>query len=140
MPAVQIGEVFHDPNFRFPDGESGNKLLIVLAVSRCGDFIVARTTSKPRAHSWTYGCHNDSVEPNFFIPKTLNIFHEDTWVCLDYLVELDSAEFSAKVSGAINKIAEIPVELLKLIIDCASRADDTTQRQEQDLRNTLVNL
>lgn len=141
MPVADLGDVFHDPNFRFPDGEVGNKLLVILAISKSNDYIIARTTSKPRAHSWTYGCHNDSVEPNFFIPKTLNLFHVDTWVCLDYLVDMDSFEFDEKVgNGSIHKLIKLPTNIFKAVIDCASRADDTSLMQEKVLRDVLARL
>lgn len=85
--------IFHDPQFFFKDGEVGNKLFIVLALSIAKDYVVARTTSNPDRKSWTYGCHNSDPYPNFFIPDKAKIFPENTWVCLDYLIELDELDF-----------------------------------------------
>lgn len=137
---VELGAVFHDPGFLFQDGERGNKLFIVLAVT--GKFcIVARTTSKPRGKSRSYGCHNNDRFPNFFIPLEATIFREDTWVCLDYLVDFRQAEFEQKTTqGNIRKITVLSLGLLLDLLECAIDADDVTVEQEKLLRVSLEQM
>jgi hypothetical protein len=76
---VTLGEVFHDANFVFQDGEQGNKLFIVLAIAD-NLMVVARTTSKSSGKSRSYGCHHDDRFPNFYIPLESGIFDKDAWV------------------------------------------------------------
>lgn len=137
---VDLGVVFHDADFVFQDGERGNKLFIVLAaIDDC--CTVARTTSKSSGKSRTYGCHNDDRFPNFFIPLEAKIFHEDTWVCLDYLVDFRQAEFEQKSSqGSMRKITELSLGLLVDLLECAISADDVTVKQEQLLRESLKKI
>jgi hypothetical protein len=137
---VNIGAVFHDPDFVFQDGERGNKLFIVLAATGkvC---IVARTTSKPSGKSRSYGCHHDDRFPNFFIPREAGIFREDTWICLDYLVEFIQTEFEQKTTNDnIRKITELSRGLLLDLLQCAIDSDDVTENQERALQETLGQL
>lgn len=133
-----LGAIFFDPQFRFPDGATKGKLFIILGLAPSDDYIVARTTSKGQRKSWQYGCHNDEPDPNFFIPVGAGLFHLDTWVCLDYLVELDVSDFKAKVkAGAIEQKGKLPPGILKDLLNCAAAAEDTTHRQERVIRNVM---
>jgi hypothetical protein len=141
--AIQIGEFFFDPAFMFADGVVGEKLFIVLARSKADNFIVARTTSNPQRKSFHYGCHNDEPDPNFCVPKTAGSpFNEHTWVNLDYLSEFDSYELTNRVEKLhnIQRLGSIPTDILKAIMDCAARADDTLRYQSDAIRNTLAAL
>lgn len=134
-----LGAVFHDPDFVFQDGQHGNKLLIVLAVGEI--CTVARTTSKPSGKSRSYGCHVDDRYPNFFIPREATLFREDTWVCLDYLVDFNHIAFASKVTaGAMHKITELGLGLLLDLLECAIAADDISADQERRLRLALAQV
>lgn len=136
-----LGAIYYDPNFRFPDGETKAKLFIILAESPAGDYIVARTTSNPQRKSRTYGCHNDEPDPNFAIPVTASVFPKDTWISLDYLLDLDVTKFKTRVaSKQIEEKGMLPAQMLKDLIDCAASADDTTGKQSRYLRDTLASL
>lgn len=115
---------------------------MVLAINnRSGDYVIARTTSAPRASCWSPGCHNDSVEPNYFIPASMNIFRKDTWICLDYFLDFDIRELDEKISsGKIRKILSVPVGELALLVDCAARSEDASNNQEGALRDFLASL
>lgn len=140
MTMADVGAVFHDPDFVFQDGERGNKLFIVLAA--IDDICtIARTTSKPSGKSRFYGCHNDDRFPNFFIPREAMIFREDTWVCLDYLVDFKRVEFKQKsAQGNIRKIKVLSLGLLSDLLKCAIDSDDVTAEQERVLRMSLEKI
>lgn len=137
---VELGAVFHDPAFVFQDGERGNKLFIALAIG--SDLCtVARTTSKPSGKSRTYGCHNNDRFPNFFIPLEATIFPDDTWVCLDYLVDFKLAEFEQKVKqDVIHKVNALSLGLLVDLLECAIDAEDVTGLQVKQLRMSLEKM
>lgn len=117
----------------FQDGLHGNKLLIVLAIN--GVCTVARTTSKSSGKSRSYGCHSYDRYPNFFIPSEAGIFNEDTWICLDYLVDFDGVAFAGKlVQRQVRKITELSRGLLIDLLNCAIDSDDVTAQQVERLK------
>lgn len=139
MPDPIAGEIFHDPQFTFRDGPSGNKLFVLLAIAN-PVFLVARTTSNPASKSRGYGCHNNDRFPNFFIPREAGLFREDTWINLDYLTEFEAGQFQQRLhSGPLHKLPhQVPVGLLRDLLQCAMEADGTTQAQVEMLRVTLA--
>lgn len=139
--ALQVGEILFDPNFVFPDGHTKGKLLIILARSQANDYIVARTTSNPQRKSFNYGCHNDEPDPNFSIPQTTGAFPKDTWVCLDYLLDMDNLKLEAEVTaGRIAQKGLLRTEILKGVMACATGAEDIDGRQATAIRNALVRI
>lgn len=142
MPDPIAGEIFHDPQFTFRDGPSGNKLFVLLAVAARGVFLVARTTSNPASKSRGYGCHNKDRFPNFFIPREAGLFREDTWINLDYLTEFTAEPFRQRLAdGPLHKLSfHIPAGVLIDLLRCAFEADGTTSAQEAMLRATLTPL
>jgi hypothetical protein len=134
---VILGEVFHDANFVFQDGEQGNKLFIILAIAD-SLLVVARTTSKSSGKIRSYGCHHDDRFPNFYIPLEASIFDKDTWVCLDYLVDFNPAGFNQKATqGNIRKITALSSGVLIALLECAITSDDITVKQEQLFRESI---
>lgn len=139
--ALQVGEILFDPNFVFPDGQTKGKLLIILARSLANDYIVARTTSNPQRKSFVYGCHNDEPDPNFSIPQTTGAFPKDTWVCLDYLLNLDDLKLEASVTcGRITQKGPLHVNILKDVMRCAAGAEDIDGRQATAINDALAKL
>lgn len=134
------GEVLHDPSFTFRDGETGNKLLVVLVVTAevC---LTARTTSQPQRKSRNYGCHHDDFQPNFYLPLEARIFPKDTWVCLDYLTELEPATLQARLAaGQIHHRAKLTSGVLRELLECARDAEDVTHAQAELIRKSLAAL
>lgn len=137
---IQPREILRYPNYVFPDGGVRDKYLVILASSRADDWIVARSTSQPRARPMTPAC-NHGHDPSFYVGTIPGIFQLDTWICLDRLDELDPRELWAKaVEGSILRAGALEASLFCALLDCATRADDTTQAQSKalaDLRSEL---
>lgn len=142
MPDPVPGEIFHDPQFTFRDGPSGNKLFVLLAVAAHGVLLVARTTSNPASKSRGYGCHNNDRFPNFFIPREADLFREDTWINLDYLTEFTAEPFRQRLAdGPLHKLSfRLPTGVLHDLLRCDIEADGTTPSQETMLHATLTRL
>ena len=69
------------------------------------------------------------------------IFREDTWVCLDYLVDFKRVEFEQKsAQGNIRKIKVLSLGLLLDLLKCAIDSDDVTVEQERVLRMSLEKI
>lgn len=138
---IPPGVFFHDPNFKFKDGQSGNKLFIVLTDGASGYYVVARTTSNPDRRSRGYGCHLDDAYPNFFIPLEAKCFNQDTWVCLDYLSDLRCQDFHSDLSlGHIRQLGKIGPLTLKDLLCCVEKSEDITLDQAALLAEILAGL
>ena len=139
MPELVSGDVFHDPDFTFQDRQTGNKLFVLLGVSRAGVCVVARTTSNPSSKSRGYGCHNGDRFPNFFIPREAGLFREDTWINLDYLTEFDAAGVARRLAeGRIRRLPfRLTPGLLAELVHCALEAEGTTAAQAEVIQAIL---
>jgi len=142
MPELVPGDVFHDPDFTFQDGHTGNKLFVLLGVSQAGVCVVARTTSNPAAKSRSFGCHHDDRFPNFFVPREAGLFREDTWINLDYLSEFQAVGLTQRLAQQrVRRLKfRLTPRLLAELASCALDADGTTAAQAHILRATLASF
>lgn len=140
MSSSRIGEVYFAPDYRFADGETSDKLLLILAITEAKDYLVVRTTSQSRLRSWDPGCQNGDLEPGFFIPLQTSIFQKDTWLCLDYAINIDQYDFESCLNSkppTFLKIGDLDGQLVNQILQCAASAD-FTQREVRALLDTLA--
>ena len=76
-----------------------------------------------------------------YIPRETNIFHEDTWVCLDYFVDLDKGEFETRLrSNKLRKVLHLAPVMLRDLITCAVGMKDISSSQEKTLMASLTYL
>lgn len=61
------GAIFFDTKFHFHDGESGEKLFIILGSSK-GVSVVVKTTSQNYGRGIEYGCQPKDRFHNFYLP------------------------------------------------------------------------
>jgi hypothetical protein len=88
---VNPGSVFFDEAFTFHDGESGEKLFVVLG-SAGNTGVVAKTTSQQHGRGTVFGCQPTDRFHNFFLPPGSCYLKKTTWVCLDEFYELNLIE------------------------------------------------
>lgn len=128
-------------NFRFSDGTTGKKIIVVLNEGDVGYYIVVKTTSKDTHKSLNYGCQPQDRYPNFFIPKDSCCLEKDTWVGLDDFFELTSSELLARhFSGDIKTIGILPEAIVKELLECAIGCDDIQTKQIEILTTQLSRL
>jgi hypothetical protein len=131
------GTILHDPEFRFKDGEVGNKLLVVLNDGSAGYYVTVRTTSNPKNKSSDPGCHLGDWQPNFFVPKGAACLKADTWVCLDDFYDFDAAELlRGHFAGRIHEIGRLPEAITADLIQCALNSDDISGAQSDVIKTT----
>jgi|SRR5215831_6790646 len=124
------GTILLDDTFRFSDGTTGKKLLVVLNDGENGVYIVVKTTSNSNFKSNNYGCQPDDRYPNFFCPRGSCCLSKDTWIQLDQFFEFKTHELvSRHFSGNIKRIGLLPDEILDQLLDCAITCEDITQEQ-----------
>ncbi|HGW5740417.1 hypothetical protein ABTF13_01770 [Acinetobacter baumannii] len=132
------GSVFFDQQFSFHDGESGEKLFVILGWDN-GIAIVAKTTSQQHGRGTTFGCQPKDRFHNFYLPQNSCYFRKCTWVCLDEFYELNAVEVLQKrFSGLINPVCNLTNDMLRKLQDCALESDDLSGRQESIIRSSLV--
>lgn len=132
------GSVYFDKDFAFHDGESGEKLFVVLGSSQ-GVSIISKTTSQSYGKGIQFGCQPNDRFHNFHLPVNSCYLKKPTWVCLNEFYELRHVELLQKrFAGTVNPVCELSDELTRGIQDCALVSDDITKRQEEIIKNALL--
>ena len=132
------GSVFFDKDFHFHDGESSEKLFIVLGED-AGISIVVKTTSQPHGRGIQYGCQPHDRFHNFYLPQRTCYLKKCTWVCLDEFYELGNSELlQKKFGGVVNHVCDIAFPIIREIQDCAIASDDISNNHENIITSCLV--
>ena len=132
------GAIFFDKEFHFHDGESGEKLFVVLG-SEGGRTVVSKTTSQPARYSTVYGCQPNDRFHNFYLPKRSCHLKKPTWVCLDEFYELEGNTLLQKrFAGLVRHICDLPETITKEVQDCAILSMDITAFQESIITVSIV--
>lgn len=131
------GSVLFDTEFAFQDGETGEKLFVVLGISE-GVYLVAKTTTKQHGRGTEYGCQPKDRFHNFFLPKGCCYLKASTWVCLDEFYELSAAQLVKKgLNGIVKPVCTVG-EHLKALQNCALASLDITNAQSAMVRASMA--
>jgi len=134
------GAIFFDKNFSFHDGESGEKLFIVLGSDK-GVVVVAKTTSQPYGKGINYGCQPNDRFHNFYLPVNTCYLRKNTWVCLNEFYELKQSDLLQKrFSGVVNHVCDLPESIAREVQDCSLLSDDISTRQERIVSLCLIEM
>lgn len=115
---MNCGTVIYDENFQFTNGQTIDKLLIVLCEFGT-DHLVLTVTSQSEKRKAIPGCQITSKPPTFFLPKGSCWFSKDTWVELHVVNELPSY----KIDGVKKYESALSNDLMKAILDCLLQSD-----------------
>lgn len=129
------GYVYFDPKFRYQDGNTGEKLFVVLCTSPLNEskVVVVRTTTGDRRGAKSYGCNLDDRWQNFYLPDEAKVFSEPTWIMLDYAIEYPVSNLGTAAAKQIAKLGPIA---FRDLLDCAAQATDI----EQDIRTAISKI
>jgi len=131
------GDILIHHDFQFGDGSSKTKFFILLSDGQNHSYISAITTSQQKNRGTQYGCQNQDRFPNFFLPEHSCYFEEPTWVQMENYFEFNQAELDRVRKRKLYKKSELPLDLIKDLIQCAIESEDITTIQEQVLKKTL---
>ena len=128
------GTILQHQNFRFHDGEVGNKIIIVLG-SHAGGTVLVKTTSRSWRFSSSYGCQPLDRFPNFHLVQNCCILPKATWVCLDEYYEFSDVNLIAlHFAGDVKQLGNLPPEITEALVACAVASNDISHYQEQIVR------
>lgn len=134
------GTILCHHNFKFSDGATAKKLIILLTdLTEEHSYILAKTTSQENRKSKKSGCQKNDIYPNFFIPKTHSTFPKDTWVDLNEFFEFEAKELLQKhFSGEIQTINVLERELTKKLLSCSIECEDISFHQQEAIKTALA--
>ena len=136
----RAGEVYHFPDFVFPDGEQAHKFVVLLGQILGGDWILGRTTSRQRGRPTNPRC-NQAHDASYFIGALPGIFPVPTWLVLDRLDDSDRADFERKLaSGKVGLRGMLPFDVFCEALSCARGAVDTTVMQANAMSDVRAAL
>ena len=120
------GDVYHHNNFRFHDGEVGQKYIVVLNDSNdeTEPFLVSKTTTNLRGKAYRPGCNpRDGV---FFVSSESNTpFFRDTLIQIRDIYEFSREEFlrGSLVDKDIEFYFDLPQNFVEQIVNCIKREE-----------------
>ncbi|RQQ08388.1 hypothetical protein DF161_29140 [Burkholderia stagnalis] len=138
---IHPGQVLFHKDFKFADGDTKDKYLVVLGKS-AQSVVVAKTTSKGSRYRNDFGCQSANRYPAFYLPKGSCCFQMCTWICLDEFYELTvgggDGLSSRMISGQINRFGLLTDGIVRDIQFCAMTCDDITSAHEDVIRSSLA--
>lgn len=123
MEGVELatsGDIFFDANFRYSDGTSGKKLLVLLNNPGPEDnCLFVKTTSQQKKKPDTQGCI-DTYHKVFHLPPHQDFFNEPTWIQLDDHFHFRQEHVNAKLKhcGCLQK------KTISSVIACFMKIND----------------
>ena len=124
------GTILFHKNFLFSDGNTGEKLIIILNVPKNKEpFLVCRTTSKSQfyinKHINKRGCYSD--KNIYYIDANFDWFRENTWIQFYELFELDTAGFlNDHFKGNLEIKGCLRTETIQAIVNCIKKSEDVS--------------
>ncbi len=124
------GSVLFHREFKFSDGECGEKLLIILNTPANNEpYLVCKTTSKCKYFITKEGCHSE--KGIYHIKANRDGFPIDTWVQLNEIFELTREELlEAHLTDKTCDIRHCLTEnTIRALLNCIRKGDDFSQYQ-----------
>lgn len=131
------GAIYYHPSFKFTNGETGKKLIILLNTpAKKEPYIFVKTTSQQKDKPLSPGCIKK--RSLYFIPAGKSFFQENTWIELyeRYVMMPEDVDKNKdmKVIGSLDS------KTVDKIINClfAAQDDDIPMTQRKLLRPPII--
>jgi len=121
------GTILYHSAFRFKDGETGRKLLIILNTPQNDvPYLCCKTTSQPKWGLEREGCYNNK---NIYVLNPIqNCFSLKTRVQFHELYEFDSRAFlQAHFNGDLEIVGNLPSQIINAIVNCIKKSEDISK-------------
>ncbi len=136
------GEIFrHETFYADAQGNLQPKFLVVLAFTPSRDLVFRLLTSRQRDRRRDPPCFHGDPLPGYFVGILGGILDAESWVDLRPSEDYDGLSFEAeRRNGTLRRIAALPQEMTRLVLDCAAQAPDTTNQQSRAIRDQLAGM
>lgn len=126
---MKRGEIIFSKNFKFPNGSTAEKFLIVLnKASIDHPHLLLLTTSQQWKRKIEPGCY--AKENYFVIKEKHDWFDKATWVLFDRIVEYSfKKEIEEHFKYNLETKAFLKDNTIRAIISCLKQSDDITPYQ-----------
>jgi len=121
------GTILFHRDFQFHNGQSGEKLIIVLNTPKNNEpYLCCKTTSMQKFNIDKEGCHSQKniyvINPNY------DWFKVKTWVQFHELYEFEPQKFlQAHFKGVLDVKSELKANTIGAIVSCIKRSDDVSK-------------
>jgi len=123
---MKAGTILHWEGFKFDDGGTADKFIIVLAFDNTHALIVLTTTNQWK-HTKQPGCNHTPRTVFFIRGDKKNFFARDTWVQVHRPRVLDcSLLLQKKFDGILNVRHELKPNITGAIRNCLLASDDVS--------------
>ncbi len=126
------GCVVHWKDYKFSDGATADKYLVIVGCKTGSNYLAVIGTSKPHKKGFVAGCHH--AEGYYHCPAGLAWFPKDTWLLLADPIEIVPAEFLKLGFGGVVTISgQIKTDIANAIRNCVRDCQDVS-----DLHRALL--
>lgn len=124
--SVSPGCVIHWKDYKFSDGETADKYLVILGCKQGSNYLAVVGTSKPHRKSFKAGCHHEAGY--YHCPAGMTWFPRDTWLLLADPVELEPREFLklAITDRALTISGQLKPDIANGIRNCLKLCPDVS--------------
>ena len=124
------GTIIFYKKFRFSDGESGEKLLIILNTFKdlSIPYLCCKTTSKQKYNLINPGCYSD--RNIYILTENQDFFRLKTWIQFEEIYELKAQDLlDAHYKGLVEVKGQLKENTINSIIKCIKKSQDITNYQ-----------
>ena len=128
------GTLLAHSEFSFHDGQTADKILVVLGALK-GVAVLVKTTSRGARYTLGFGCQAKNRFPCFHLTKDSCCLKKPTWICLDDFYEFNHNQLLQRhFSGKIIRIGKLPDDITEQLLECALTCDDISQAHAMIVR------
>lgn len=126
---MQKGDIYSHKNFRFKNGESAPKLLILLYIppkKKTCPYLFCLTTSQANEKSLKEGCKSHWSE--FLILKNREFFKENTWLQLHAIYPMEAKSVLQDcMTGYMERKDKLQDLTIRQLMNCIKKSKDVEE-------------
>lgn len=129
---MEKGEIFLHRDFKFANGGSKQKFLVLLYAPARKDqpYLFCLTTSQEKKKSFKEGC-----QPNrslFFIPKNKEYFNENTWLQLFSIYPIEAhSVVQDSLLGYMERKDKLQELTIRQLMNCIKKSKDVEENYQK---------
>lgn len=129
---MQKGEIYSHKNFKFKNGGTSEKLLVLLYIpkKKSRPYLFCLTTSQSKRKSFKEGCQPD--RSLFFLPKNKEFFEKNTWLQLNEIYPMDAPSvLQDSMANYMRREAMLKDLTIRQIMNCIKKLIDVEEEYQE---------